>query len=80
VIAGSKLQFKGSGTINGSGDYGFMLTAVDGTTKGTGADTFRMKIWNKTTGIAVYDNLLGAPDSTDPTTALGGGSIEIHDK
>jgi len=28
----------------------------------------------------VYDNLLNAPDSVDPTTFLGGGSIQIHDK
>jgi hypothetical protein len=80
VIAGAKAQFKGSGTINGSGDYFFMLTAIDGELRGKSQDTFRMRIWNKTTGATIYDNLLSAPDSTDPTTALGGGSIQIHDK
>jgi len=30
VVAGSKAQFKGTGTINGNGEYGFILTAVDG--------------------------------------------------
>jgi hypothetical protein len=81
VIAGAKAQFKGYGTINGSGDYGFMLTATDGQTNGGGGtDKFRMKIWLRSTGAIVYDNLLGAPDTTDPTTVLGGGSIEIHDK
>jgi hypothetical protein len=28
VVAGARAKFKGSGTINGSGDYGFMLTAI----------------------------------------------------
>ncbi len=30
VIAGAKAQYKGSVTVNGSGDYGFMLTAIHG--------------------------------------------------
>jgi hypothetical protein len=77
VIAGGKAQYKGSGTINGSGDYFFMLTAVDGNLKG-GSDTFRIKVWNKTTLDVIYDNGLNAADSADPTTNLGGGSIQIH--
>jgi len=79
VIAGGKAQYKGSGTINGSGDYFFMLTAVDGNLKG-GSDTFRIKVWNKATLDVIYDNGLNAADSADPTTILGGGSVQIHDK
>jgi len=79
VIAGGKAQYKGSGTINGSGDYFFMLTAVDGAIKG-GSDTFRMKVWDKTTLAVIYDNGLGISDTADPVTTLGGGSIQIHDK
>jgi len=75
VIAGSKAQYKGSGTINGSGDYFFMLTAIDGT-----PDTFRMKVWDKTTLTVLYDNQISASDTADPTTGLGGGSIQIHAK
>jgi hypothetical protein len=45
---------------------------------GGGADTFRLKVWNKATGISIYDNQLGVSDTADPTTALGGGSIVIH--
>jgi large repetitive protein len=78
VIAGGKAQYKGSGTINGSGDYFFMLTAIDGNLKG-GSDTFRMKVWNKTTLAVIYDNQITASDTADPTTPLGGGSIQIHD-
>ena len=79
MIAGSKAQYKGSGTINGSGDFGFMLTAVDGGLKSGGSpDTFRMKVWDKATNAIIYDNLLGVSDTADPTTTLGGGSIQIH--
>ena len=50
--AGTNAQFKGTGTINGSGDYGFMLWATDGS-----PDTFRIKIWNGADeSSVVYDN------------------------
>lgn len=79
VVAGSKGQFKGSGTINGAGDYGFMLTATDGQqTGGGGIDRFRMKIWDKTTGTVIYDNQIGASDGDAPSDAIEGGSIVIH--
>lgn len=80
VVAGTKAQFKGSGTINGSGDYGFMLSAIDGQiTGGGGIDKFRIKIWEKTTNLVVYDNQIGAADNADASTAIGGGSIVIHE-
>ncbi|MDP9264709.1 MAG: Ig-like domain-containing protein [Chloroflexota bacterium] len=81
VISGARAQYKGSGTINGSGNYGFLLTAVDGqVTGGGGIDKFRIKIWNSTpTGdVVVYDNQMGAPEDSSSSTALGGGSITIH--
>ncbi|MEW6207063.1 MAG: kelch repeat-containing protein [Acidobacteriota bacterium] len=80
VVAGARAQYKGSGKINGAGNYGFMLTAIDGQINGGGGvDKFRIKIWDKNNGDAiVYDNQLGAADGDDPTTTLGGGSIVIH--
>ena len=79
VVAGPKAQYKGTGTINGTGDYGFMLTAIDGQINGGhGIDRFRIKIWDKATDNIVYDNQMGASDTEDPITALGGGSIVIH--
>jgi len=79
VISGARAQYKGSGTVNGAGNYGFILTAIDGDVKGGGGvDKFRIKIWDKATGTGIYDNQLGASDSADPTTAIGGGSIVIH--
>jgi hypothetical protein len=79
VIAGAKAQYKGSGTINGSGDYGFMLTAIDGALSGGGGvDKFRIKIWDKATGAVIYDSQMGAADTDGPATVLGGGNILIH--
>ena len=46
IVAGPQAKFKGVGTIGGTGDYGFMLSAVDGKLTGGGdADKFRIKIW-----------------------------------
>jgi hypothetical protein len=81
VIAGAKAQYKGSGKVNGAGDYGFMLTAIDGQINGGGGvDKFRIKIWDKSSGVVIYDNKRGASDDIDTADpqALGGGSIVIH--
>jgi hypothetical protein len=81
VVAGSKAQYKGVGTINGTAGYGFMLTALDGDLSGNKKpDSFRMKIWLISTGSIVYDNNIGVADTGDPATTLGGGSIVIHSK
>ena len=80
VIAGAQAIYKGVGTINGQAGYSFMVSAIDGNLKSTPvADKFRIKIWNTATSAAVYDNQLGAADNLDATTALGGGSIVIHE-
>ncbi|MFC2064275.1 PKD domain-containing protein [Chloroflexota bacterium] len=79
VVAGKKAQFKGIGTINGSGEYGFMLTATDSDLLGGDKlDSFRIKIWDLSSGEMVYDNQMGALDDAEPATELGGGSIVIH--
>jgi hypothetical protein len=79
VIAGAKAKYKGSGTVNGSGDYGFLLTATDGQMNGGGGvDKFRIKIWDKTTEEVLYDNQLSDPDDGDATDAIEGGSIVVH--
>jgi hypothetical protein len=88
VISGSLAQYKGTGTVNGAGSYDFLLTACDvavnGNCAGANTDTFRIKISDHATGNLVYDNNLGATDTTSsgtptaPTTSLGGGDIVIH--
>jgi hypothetical protein len=75
VVAGDRAQFKGDGTINGVGGYGFLLTAIDGS-----PDKFRIKIVNRATSAVVYDNQAGYDDDSPAATILGGGSIVIHTK
>jgi hypothetical protein len=80
VITVAKAKYKGSGSINGAGAYGFMLTATDGQASGgDGTDRFRIKIWDKSAGDAVvYDNKSGAADEAYDAQEIGGGSIVIH--
>lgn len=82
VVAGHKAMYKGTGTINGTGNYGFMLSAIDEKlTPSTAVDLFRIKIWDKDDADAIiYDNQMNAADDDDPTTAIGGGNIVIHTK
>lgn len=70
VVTGSDYaKFKGTGTVNGAGEYKFMLWAGDGS-----PDTFRVRIWTEDGGTedVVYDNGFDQ--------AIGGGSIVIHTK
>ena len=78
VIAGAKAKYKGVGTINGAGNYGFMLTAIDGARKGGEPDRFRIKIWERVTEAPIYDNQIGEADDSDAATVLGGGQIVVH--
>jgi PKD repeat protein len=71
VVTGSDYAMsKGYGTINGAGDYRFMLWAGD-----KDPDTFRIRIWTEDEfGVETdyYDN--------DMDQAISGGSIVIHTK
>lgn len=70
VVTGADYaKFKGSGTINDTGDYQFMLWAGD---NGQDGDTFRIKIWTEDNGIetVIYDN------GMDQT--INGGQIVVH--
>jgi hypothetical protein len=81
VVSGARAQYRGAGTINGAGNYGFLLTAIDSQINGGGnVDKFRIKIWDVASGSIVYDNQMDATDTADPTTAISGGSIVIHTK
>lgn len=83
VATGARAQFRGRATLNNSGDYGFLLTAIDGKLSGGGGvDKFRIKIWVRnpdgSAGAVVYDNQMGADDTGDSATAIENGSIVIH--
>lgn len=77
-VSDSRAQFKGTGTINGSGNYNFQVTAVDGKKERyRSTDKFRIRI---TQGRKViYDNQRDDDDwdNCRESTALAGGSIII---
>jgi PKD repeat protein len=77
VVAGTKAMYKGEGTVNGDGAYGFMISAIDGDSKDN-PDMFRIKIWDLATDAIVYDNQMGSTEDADPTTVIGGGNIKVH--
>ena len=70
---------KGFGTINGQGDYGFLISAVDDNlNNGSGDDPFRIKIWEITSGQIFYDDQISVDDGTDPSKHISAGPIVIH--
>ncbi len=77
VISGAKAQYQGKGEIDRQGNYGFMVTVIDGQVAG-GEDMIRIRIWEEGTNAVVYDNQLGSAWMDDPTTLLGGGSLVVH--
>lgn len=80
VLNGSQAQYQGSGTINGSGNYGFLVTVADNDAgSGGGPDAIRIQIWDKNNNNAVvYDTPPGAALTAAPTMLLGGGDIQVH--
>jgi len=78
VVDGAQAQIGGSG-VAGRTTYSYLVTALDGDAKGGGGiDKFRIRIWDPTTSLIVYDTQPGDPDDAPATTALGGGSIVVH--
>jgi probable HAF family extracellular repeat protein len=87
VVSGARAQYKGTGSINGTGDFRFLLTAVDGDRLGGPApDRFRIKIWYydsvQQEDVTVYDNQMETSlvGGYDEGAAVSGGSIVIHTK
>jgi uncharacterized repeat protein (TIGR01451 family) len=82
VLAGPKAMYKGVGTVNGAGNFGFLLKAIDAKlTPNTDVDLFSIMIWDKDLGdLMLYDNGLGDVMDENPTQQIGNGQIVIHMK
>jgi hypothetical protein len=81
VLAGPRAQLQGIGTLDGQGEYGFMLTVMDGKLMpGKADDLVRIWIWDQATGQVIFDSQIGESLLADPTTPIRGGSIVIHQK
>lgn len=71
-----RAYLKGSGTVNGSGNYIFLATGIDGSVVG-GSDFIRFQI-KDSSGNVIYDSQPAVPDTTDPTTQVANGNVRIH--
>ncbi|PEQ82839.1 hypothetical protein CN481_24445 [Bacillus sp. AFS006103] len=75
AISDNKAEYKGSGKWDNQSGYGFLVTAIDGGS----TDKIRIKIWNKSSGAIIYDNLPGQPDTAlDGTVTNVQGDIDVH--
>jgi hypothetical protein len=66
LIENNVITIRGEGKNTGKGNYGFLITAVDGSSSG---DLIKITIWDKNGDILIYDNL--------ELKDLGGGYINI---
>jgi hypothetical protein len=79
IVYGDKANYTGKGSINGKGDYSFLVAAVDGRlSESTSTDKLRLKIWETSSGEVVYDNQAGGCDCQIPKTGIGQGEILIY--
>ena len=83
VISKNRSQLAGDGTINGSGKFRFIVTAIDGNMNGaSGADKLRMQIWDDSTDKLVYDNQVSGDIGilAEPNTVIRKGKVSIKDR
>jgi hypothetical protein len=78
VVSGHTATYRGSGTVNGAGDYGFLVTVDDSQLRGRTTDKVRVKIWNNAGGDVLYDDQPGMPDAAGAAVVLRGGNIVVH--
>ncbi|WP_326554515.1 family 43 glycosylhydrolase [Micromonospora sp. NBC_01813] len=72
VVDGPQVRFNGRGTVNGAGDYTYMVGLNDEALREQGKDRFWVRIVDTATGTVVYDSRTNAG-----TTALDGGAVVV---
>ena len=78
VVTRPYVWLRGSGTVNNVSGYEFLIAAVDGQlTGGGGTDKFRIRIWRKSDGVVIYDNIPGGALNAVATTVTSNGDIAI---
>jgi hypothetical protein len=84
IIVGGLARYGGTGTINGSGQYSFVVTAFDAevdTFYSVESDRFGIKIVDMATNTVVFDTALSPEASSDlfgTVPTVGGATIKIH--
>jgi hypothetical protein len=75
VVSGDTAFFQGTGTINGSGHYTYLVSVIDGKVNGSNIDLLRVQIWDTETGQMFYDSQWGEFRFVDPTIVISCGKI-----
>jgi hypothetical protein len=79
MVGFARGMYRGNGTINGTGNYKFLVSGVDGDDlTPVAVDKIRLKIVDAATGTLIYDNQMGAPDTAMATCPITGGNIEAR--
>jgi hypothetical protein len=84
VIVGGWAQYGGIGTVNGSGQYEFVVTAIDAEVDnyfGVESDRIGIKIVDLADGMVVFDTALSPEASTElfgTVPTVGGATVKIH--
>jgi hypothetical protein len=76
VVTEYKAYIRGTGTIDGKGEYDFLVSVIDGKWRGEKTDYARIQI-SDVAGNVIYDNQLEAPMPSEATLDFK-GSIVIH--
>jgi photosystem II stability/assembly factor-like uncharacterized protein len=79
VANGGRGYLQGTGSVNSVPGYTFLLSVVDAQIPGAPqpTDSYRLKVWNTTTDVVVYDSQFGAPIKTPANIALLAGSVQL---
>jgi flagellar hook capping protein FlgD/PKD domain-containing protein len=79
MVGFARGMYRGNGTINGTGNYKFLVSGLDGDDlTPIAVDKIRLKIVDAATGTLIYDNQMGAPDTAMATCPITGGGIEAR--
>jgi hypothetical protein len=73
--------FKGSVTINNSGNYKILVLQTDKNANCAGFggnNRIRVRIWNPLTNEIFFDTQPGDPDNALPLVSLNGGAVQVH--
>jgi hypothetical protein len=78
TITGPNAKYRGTGRVNGSSGFSFLMTVVDGQRPGGGGfDRLHLKVWSTGSGAVVYDNEPTVPDTANATARITAGTIAI---
>jgi hypothetical protein len=76
MVSGGEALLRGTGTVNGEGQYAFTLHVLDS----AAGDLVRLRIWRPSDNRLIFDNERKTVDFAGPVTPLAQGSIIVHAK